>query len=79
MTKSWAERIAALEGLGWSLTEIGEVIELSPQGVSDIKCGRTKEPRGMSAVRLYRLSEGDLPLPPGMRVPGAADAAAGAR
>lgn len=55
MDKSWAERITDLEGRGWSLTGIGESIQLSPQGVSDIKQGRTKAPTGMAAVRLHNL------------------------
>jgi transcriptional regulator with XRE-family HTH domain len=54
---TWSERITDLEGLGWSLTELGKAIGLSAQSVSDIKCGRTAEPRGMAAVRLHRLHE----------------------
>lgn len=55
MTTSWAERIADLEGWGWSLTLIGQAIGKSTQAVSDIKQGRTKEPGGMAAVRLHFL------------------------
>lgn len=53
--KTWAQRIAALEADGWSLTGIGAYIELSPQSLSDIKQGRTIEPRGMAAVRLHAM------------------------
>lgn len=52
---NWAEKIRALEAAGWSLTKIGESIELSPQALSDIKQGRSKAPTGMSAVRLHGL------------------------
>lgn len=57
MNASWAEKIADLEAIGWSLTGIGQAIELSPQSLSDIKQGRSKEPRGMAAVRLHQLHE----------------------
>lgn len=57
MDKTWADRIKDLEGRNWSLTAIGEAIGLSPQGVSDIKQGRTKAPTGMAAVRLHDLHE----------------------
>lgn len=54
-TNPWAQKIADLEAAGWSLTGIGQEIELSPQSLSDIKQGRSKEPRGMAAVRLHAL------------------------
>lgn len=52
---TWADKIAALEASGWSLTELGRAIGLSPQALSDIKQGRTNEPRGMAAVRLHAM------------------------
>ena len=55
MSTSWAQRIQDLEAADWSLTKIAEAIELSPQSLSDIKQGRTTEPRGMAAVRLFQL------------------------
>lgn len=55
MDINWSDRIKALEAKGWSLTEIGKAIGKSPQGVSDIKQGRTKEPGGMAAVKLHHL------------------------
>ena len=62
--KTWAEKIAALEQLGWTLTGIGKAIELSPQALSDIKQCRSTEPRGMAAVRLHALHEaGEAPPP----------------
>lgn len=55
MDTTWKECIAALEAAGWSLTELGRVISLSPQSLSDIKQGRSNSPRGMAAVRLHNL------------------------
>lgn len=55
MEITWADRIKALEEHGKSLTEIGRLIGKSPQAVSDIKQGRTREPGGMAAVRLHKL------------------------
>lgn len=53
--KTWAQRITELEAAGWSLTALGAHIGLSPQSLSDIKQGRSKEPRGMAAVRLHGM------------------------
>lgn len=53
---NWADIVANLETLGWSLTGIGKAIGLSPQAVSDIKQGRTKAPSGMAAVKLHELA-----------------------
>ena len=62
MDTTWADQIKALEARGWSLTGIGHAIGKSPQTVSDLKQGRTKEPGGMAAVRLHHLfSTGALP------------------
>lgn len=61
--KTWAQRIEELEAAGWSLTEIGKHIDLSPQAVSDIKCGRSKEPRGMAAVNLHAMEATSPPAP----------------
>jgi transcriptional regulator with XRE-family HTH domain len=55
MNPTWPERIAALESAGWSLTELAKTIGLSVQSLSDVKQGRSKEPRGMAAVRLHSL------------------------
>ncbi len=51
----WSEKIAALEAAGWSLTALARAVGLSPQALSDIKQGRTVEPRGMAAVRLHAM------------------------
>ncbi|NJC36411.1 hypothetical protein GGR60_000901 [Xanthomonas arboricola] len=55
MDMTWSDRIKGLEESGKSLTEIGRLIGKSPQAVSDIKQGRTREPGGMAAVRLHQL------------------------
>lgn len=39
-----------------TLARIGRAIGITPQGVCDIEQGRTKEPSGMTAVRLYTMS-----------------------
>ena len=55
MDITWADRIRDLEDRGWTLTAIGDRVGLSPQGVSDIKQGRTKAPTGMAAVLLHHV------------------------
>lgn len=52
---NWQKAIIYLESCGWSLTSLGYEIGLSPQSLSNMKQGRTFEPRGMAAVRLYKL------------------------
>jgi len=61
--KPWSERIADLQRAGWSLTALASVIGCSPQALSDIKQGRSQEPRGMAAVRLHNLHSTSA-LPP---------------
>lgn len=65
MEKTWADRIKDLESRDWSLTAIGLAIGLSPQGLSDIKQGRTKAPTGMAAVLLHSLHSTGA-RPPGL-------------
>lgn len=55
---NWATAVIDLETKGWSLTNLGRAIGLSPQAVSDIKHGRTKAPAGMAAVRLFEIAHG---------------------
>ena len=55
MDTNWPEKIKALEESGMTLTAIGEAIGLTPGAVSDVKQGRTSNPRGMAAVRLHQL------------------------
>jgi transcriptional regulator with XRE-family HTH domain len=51
----WAHRIQRLEAAGWSLTDLAQHLGVAVSTLSDIKNGRTLEPKGMSAVRLYQL------------------------
>ncbi len=66
MEATWSDIIRGLEDRGWSLVALGARVQLSPQGLSDIKHGRTKAPNGMVAVRLHALFDSgeraDTPL-----------------
>lgn len=53
--RTWSQRVTDIEATGWSLTKIARHIGLNPPAVSDIKTGRTIEPKGMPAVELYKL------------------------
>lgn len=55
--QTWSQRVIALEAAGWSLTRLSKELGISQQALSDIKQGRTIEPRGMAAVRLHSLHE----------------------
>jgi len=55
MDTSWQSKIVDLEAAKWSLTDIATAIGLSVQAASDIKQGRTKQPRGHAAVLLMEL------------------------
>lgn len=55
--KFWAQIICDLEEEGYSVGDIASMVKLAPGSVSDIKCGRTKEPRGEAAVLLYKQHE----------------------
>jgi transcriptional regulator with XRE-family HTH domain len=55
MNNSWQSKVTDLEAINWSLTDIAAAIGLSISAVSDIKQGRTKEPRGHAAVSLQLL------------------------
>lgn len=51
----WADKVRTLEAAGYSLTSIAELCGLTLQAVSDIKYGRSIEPKGMAAVKLHKL------------------------
>lgn len=53
----WASMIQELRALGLRSREIAEEVGLSPTALSDIASGRTTEPRGMAAVKLYALAK----------------------
>lgn len=61
----WQKTISDLEALGWSQTALAAEIGLTVGSVSDIKRGRTREPRGMAAVKLHALASGALASPAG--------------
>lgn len=39
----------------YTLGELSKLADISTQALSDIRCGRSKEPRGYSAVKLHQL------------------------
>lgn len=55
MSTNWSEIIASLIDRKWSLNEIADAIGTPYSTLSDIKQGRTTEPRGMTAVKLHAL------------------------
>ncbi|NRP54186.1 hypothetical protein XFRB_02010 [Xylella fastidiosa] len=71
----WQTKISKLEAQGFTVSGIARAIGIEPQSVSDIKHGRTKEPRGMAAVKLYQLRPdifGETPTNHRQEVPDAA-------
>jgi transcriptional regulator with XRE-family HTH domain len=52
----WSERICRIEASGVTLTELAERIGVPVSTLGDIKTGRSKQPRGMTAVKLYELA-----------------------
>ena len=52
---TWASRISDLLKKGMTLSEIGAEVGLTQSSLSDIKSGRSKEPRGDAAVKLHEL------------------------
>lgn len=52
----WSERICRIEASGVTLTELAERIGVPVSTLGDIKTGRSKQPRGMTAVRLYEMA-----------------------
>ena len=52
---TWREKISALEAADWSLTAIANAIGSSPSAVSELKQGRSKNPRYQQAVLLDAL------------------------
>ena len=52
---TWSARIQDLQKAGMTLSEIAEAIGLTTGAVGDIKSGRSKSPRGDSAMKLNAL------------------------
>lgn len=61
MNVTWSERVEWCELAGLSLAQIAQRCQMAYSTLNDIKTGRTKEPAGMRAVLLYRLSERHRP------------------
>jgi len=61
MTNNWKERIAWCEAAGMTRQQIAAQCGLAYSSLSDIANGASKEPRGMAAVKLYKLSESKKP------------------
>lgn len=59
---TWQNKVLELEGLGWSLTALAKATGASIGAISDLKQGRTKEPRANVALQLHHLhSTGAVP------------------
>jgi len=52
---TWRTRVQDLRAKGMTLAEIGREIGLSIPAVNDIDKGRTKEPKGDTAIKLVAL------------------------
>ena len=54
----WSRKIATLERMGMPLKDIAKKVGAkSSQAICEVKKGRSKEPRGMVAVKLYLLHQ----------------------
>jgi len=52
---TWQQRVTELIDGGLTLTEVARLVGIKPQGLCDIKSGKTGEPKGFVAVKLYKL------------------------
>lgn len=55
MTNDWKGKVLALEAKGWSLTGLARKTGASVSAISDLKHGRTREPRASVALELHHL------------------------
>ena len=55
MNITWQQLIQDLRDSGMPMCVIAKRCDLSPQAVTDIGSGRTAEPKGFSAVKMYAL------------------------
>ncbi|WP_396615528.1 helix-turn-helix domain-containing protein [Lysobacter soli] len=59
---TWQNKVLELEERGWSLTALARATGASIGAISDLKQGRTKEPRANVALQLHHLhSTGAMP------------------
>ena len=56
MDEYWSGRVAAIKASGMSLPEIAARCGIPYTPLVDIATGRTKEPRGLAAVKLHDLA-----------------------
>ena len=52
---TWQQRVNELIDSGLRLTDLADLVGIKPQGLHDIKSGKTGEPKGFVAVKLYKL------------------------
>ena len=55
MNITWQQLIRDLRDSGMPMCVIAKRCDLSPQAVTDIGSGRTAEPKGFAAVKMYAL------------------------
>ena len=55
MNITWQQLIQDLRDSGMPMCVIAKRCDLSPQAVTDIGSGRTAEPKGFAAVKMYAL------------------------
>lgn len=54
-TITWQQRINDLVDAKLTIGEIAQLIGIKPPGLCDIRSGKTSEPKGAVAVKLYKL------------------------
>jgi len=52
---TWKDKVLSLQERGWSLTELARETRASISAISDLKHGRTREPRANVALELHHL------------------------
>lgn len=54
---TWQEKIAEIEAAGITRKEIADHCGMAYSTFNDLALGYTREPKGMAAVKLHKLSE----------------------
>ena len=62
---TWQAKVLKLQSRGWSLTALARQTRASISAISDLKHGRTKEPRANVALELHHLYSTDATPPTG--------------
>lgn len=60
---TWKHKVLSLEKRGWSLTKLARQANASVSAISDLKHGRTKEPRASVGLELHHLYSTDAKPP----------------